>query len=70
MTLISKYDPPVVCIQESMSSRLIDKDLEFICSHREAKAVFQPAVGHLGGIFTSWDADLFDLFNLESLNNC
>lgn len=69
-SLVSKHDPSVLCIQESMSSQIIDKDLEFIWSHKEAKAVFQPTVGHSGGIFTSWDANLFDLFNLKSLNIC
>lgn len=48
----------------------MEKDLEFIWSQRDAKAVFQAAVGHLGGLFTSWDAELFDLTNLESLDNC
>lgn len=49
-SLVFKHDPSVVCIQESMTSQLVEKDLEFIWSHREAKAVFQPAVGHSGGI--------------------
>lgn len=53
-----------------MSNKLLEKELEYIWSQKEVNAVFQAAVGHSGGLFTSWDAELFDLINLESLDNC
>lgn len=68
--LICKFNPTIVCIQESLVAKLVDKELEFSWSQREAKAVFQAAAGHSGGIFTTWDADTYELINLESLENC
>lgn len=53
-----------------MSNKLLEKELEYIWSQKEVNAVFQAVVGHSGGLFTSWDAELFDLINLESLDNC
>lgn len=54
---VTKFSPNILYIQETLSPQLVKKDLGFIWSQKEVRAVFQPTKGHSGGMFISWDAE-------------
>lgn len=67
--LISKHQPNILCIQETMISFINDKDLETIWKIREVQAIFQEASGHSGGLIIGWNSGLFEMTNWESMQN-
>lgn len=68
--LIRKYEPNILCIQETMMSVFQEKDIELIWNQEGIKAIFQPTSGHSGGLISCWNSDLFELVNFESMHNC
>lgn len=69
-SLVSKWDPAIVCIQKTMMSVIGSKDLEIFWPHKEVKAVYQSANGHSGGILCCWDPSLFEIKQFHSINAC
>lgn len=68
-SLISKWDPVIICLQETMMSSVEGKDLEPFWPHKEVKTVHQAASGLSRGILCCWDVNMFELGNFESMKS-
>lgn len=68
--LIGKFEPNIICIQETMMTTLQDRDVNSFWNQDGVKSIFQPANGHSGGILCCWNSDLFELSKFESMENC
>ncbi|KAK1400744.1 hypothetical protein POM88_000349 [Heracleum sosnowskyi] len=64
-SLISKWKPGVICIQETITSGIDDNLISFCWPNEQLSWVFQSPMGHSGGILTIWKKGDFDLINAE-----
>lgn len=68
--LILKWNPTIVCIQETLMSAIEDKDLENLWPQKKVKAIYQSAMGHSGGILCCWDPLLVEISQFLSIKAC
>ncbi|KAK1370282.1 hypothetical protein POM88_036374 [Heracleum sosnowskyi] len=68
-SLITKWKPKVICIQETIISGIDEKLINFCWPNEHLSWMFQPPSGHSGGLLTVWKKEEFDLINAELREN-
>lgn len=66
-SLIFKWDPYIICFQETMMNLVVSKDIGYLWPHKEIKAMYQVTNELSGGILCCWDSSMFELCNFECM---